>query len=110
MIKPTSRVIANPVSIVFQYGKPPFTSSILLKQHSHKTSLSECLKIEKQEQASGGYIKEISEKSYKIRPNIQAHEFIRKSKYGDSHQIIISTSKKNNLIELWYMSSQAVKK
>lgn len=53
----------KPISIIFEYGTSPASSTIHLKQHRHKFSLKECLVKEKKEQKDGGYLNEMTEKN-----------------------------------------------
>ena len=99
--------VKDPLSIVFQYGEPPFAVHILFKKIPGVTSLEEFIQEERANQEGAGYRKEVVETSHKIGNNISAVKFIRKSMVGDVHYFVFPSRKSKHLYAFWHTTSKS---
>ena len=97
---------AAPLSVVFNYGQPPFAVSILFKEVTDSNNLESFIENERKAQEIGGYRTQIEENKFTIDGKISAIEFIRASEIGTIYYFIFPSQKKNKLLAFWHVTSE----
>jgi hypothetical protein len=98
----------DPLSVVFNYGQPPFAVSILFKEVMDSNNLEEFIRNERKNQEASGYRAQIEENKYTIDGKIPTIEFIRTSEIGTIYYYIFPSQKLEKLFAFWHMTNKIV--
>ena len=97
----------EPLSVVFEAGKEPFSVSVFFKIVHYNGSLESFIKNEKQNEKKGGYEKEVTIKKI-ITKSVSAYEITRDAVIGKIHWFVFQSKKDKKLYSFWFTESRSL--
>ena len=97
----------DPLSLVFQAGKPPFTVSVFFKREADNQTLNDFIIKRQLDQGNAGYFSEIKT-SRKTNQQYSSAEFIRNSRFGNMHWFIFQKASSNQIYAFWLVESTSL--
>ncbi len=98
----------EPISIIFETGKGPFSIAIFFKAIRGKSNLETFIKKEKEKEKKGNYQQQVTIKKIKTK-KIAAYEIFRDAGSTKIHWFVFQTKKNKKLYAFYFVESPSLK-